>query len=57
MTPVKVADGRRVLDQTGRVVPSGQTVEVDEKCLFWAALIRCGDLVAVPVKPGKGKNS
>lgn len=44
---VKTASGRRVLDARGRRMPEGVVLRVDEKSLFIAALIRCGDLVRV----------
>lgn len=45
MVKVKIAKGRVVKDRTGKKI-EGQ-IEVNERDLFWAALIRCGDLVQV----------
>lgn len=42
---VKVAEGRVVKDRLGRTC-SG-VFEVDPREMFWAQLLRCGDLVRV----------
>ncbi|MFT8804537.1 MAG: hypothetical protein ABF856_05055 [Acetobacter aceti] len=48
MVRVKVAKGRVVKDRAGRKI-SGQ-IEVNERDLFWAALIRSRDVVVQPEK-------
>ncbi|MFT8896767.1 MAG: hypothetical protein ABF968_07360 [Acetobacter sp.] len=45
MVKVKPARGRVVKDRTGKLV-SGE-IEVNERDLFWAALIRWGDVTIV----------
>lgn len=48
MVKVKVAKGRIVKDRSGKKIDG--TIEVNERDLFWAALIRSGDVT--PVKGG-----
>ncbi|MDN7351763.1 hypothetical protein [Acetobacter senegalensis] len=43
---VTVEPGRVVRDRRGKKCPDTE-FSVDEKDFFWAALIRCGDLVRV----------
>lgn len=45
MVTVKVAKGRTVKDRSGKKLEG--VIAVNERDLFWAALIRCGDLVLV----------
>lgn len=47
---VTVATGRVVRDRHGKKCPD-EAFSVDEKDYFWAALIRCGDLVRVEKAP------